>query len=434
MSLWILFRAKKNMRGVHSKNKESAIHRVADISGDHSKAKQFLPFLQRAGRSVAIVEFVASGSRLRLYIPKETCLITFLLAGISCPRVSQAGRGGHQTEGEPFGQEALIFTKEFCLQRDVEVEVDNMDKAGNFIGWLFVDGQNLSVALVEAGLALVHFTADRSKYAKDLYSREDAAKAKKERIWANYEEPKAEDELVTEDSERQCEYQDVIVTEINGPISFWAQNGTTGPELETLMKQLRSEFAASPPPAGAYKPKKGDLCAAKFIDGQWYRARVEKIVSSSQIHILYIDFGNREETSTLSLASLPAAYSRLPSQATLYHLAFVNEPQDEEWIGESMIALKSDLLNHEMKLNVEYKSGSEVYVTVVDPENNADFGKSLVADGLLLVERRREKRLATLVEEYQIAQQEAKTARRNVWQYGDVTADTAIEFGYQKSS
>jgi staphylococcal nuclease domain-containing protein 1 len=81
MSLWILFRAKKNMRGVHSKNKESAIHRVADISGDHSKAKQFLPFLQRAGRSVAIVEFVASGSRLRLYIPKETCLITFLLAG-----------------------------------------------------------------------------------------------------------------------------------------------------------------------------------------------------------------------------------------------------------------------------------------------------------------------------------------------------------------
>ena len=43
-----------------------------------------------------------------------------------------------------------------------------------------------------------------------------------------------------------------------------------GPELEKLMEQLRSEFAASPPPTGAYKPKKGDMCAAKFTDGQWY--------------------------------------------------------------------------------------------------------------------------------------------------------------------
>jgi len=45
------------------------------------KAKQFLPFLQRAGKTEALVEFVASGSRLRLYIPKETCLITLLLSG-----------------------------------------------------------------------------------------------------------------------------------------------------------------------------------------------------------------------------------------------------------------------------------------------------------------------------------------------------------------
>lgn len=29
----------------------------------------------------SFVQFVASGSRLRLYLPKETCLITFLVAG-----------------------------------------------------------------------------------------------------------------------------------------------------------------------------------------------------------------------------------------------------------------------------------------------------------------------------------------------------------------
>lgn len=86
--------------GIHSK-KEIPIHRVADVSGD--KAKQFLPFLQRAGRSDATVEYVASGSRLRLYIPKETCLVTFLLAGISCPKAARPLPGGGAVDGEPFG-------------------------------------------------------------------------------------------------------------------------------------------------------------------------------------------------------------------------------------------------------------------------------------------------------------------------------------------
>jgi staphylococcal nuclease domain-containing protein 1 len=89
------------------------------FSGDASKAKQFLPFLQRAGRTSGIVEFVASGSRLRVYLPKETCLITLLLAGIECPRMQSNGNQGRVITGEPFGEEAYNFTREHCLQKDV---------------------------------------------------------------------------------------------------------------------------------------------------------------------------------------------------------------------------------------------------------------------------------------------------------------------------
>jgi len=159
-------KATKTSKGVHDK-KEAPTHRVADLAGvcfqealrpfllliqfsnfrccfvclilqDIAKSKQFLPFLQRAGRSEAVVEFVASGSRLRLYIPRETCLVTFLLAGISCPRGTRPNLGGQPgvQEGEPFGDEALLFTKENCLQRQVEIEVESMDKGGNFIGYL----------------------------------------------------------------------------------------------------------------------------------------------------------------------------------------------------------------------------------------------------------------------------------------------------------
>lgn len=57
-----------------------------------------------------------------------------------------------------------------------------MDKAGNFIGWLHIEGVNLSVALVEQALSKVHFTAERSNYYKSLVAAEEAAKQKKEKV------------------------------------------------------------------------------------------------------------------------------------------------------------------------------------------------------------------------------------------------------------
>ena len=81
-------RAVKNAKGVHNK-KDHPIHCVAHISSETPKVQQFLPFLQRAGKTVALMKFVASGSRVKLYLPKDTCLITFILAGISCVRADR---------------------------------------------------------------------------------------------------------------------------------------------------------------------------------------------------------------------------------------------------------------------------------------------------------------------------------------------------------
>lgn len=57
-----------------------------------------------------------------------------------------------------------------------------MDKAGNFIGWLHIEGVNLSVALVENALSKVHFTAERSSYYKSLVSVEETARQRKEKV------------------------------------------------------------------------------------------------------------------------------------------------------------------------------------------------------------------------------------------------------------
>lgn len=197
-------KAIKSQKGVHAK-KDIPNHRVTDISGDSSKAKTFLPFLQRAKRTEAIVEFVASGSRLRLFIPKESCLVTFLLGGISCPRGARPGLNGQPaSEGEPFGEEALLYTKEKCLQQEVEIQVESLDKVGNFIGWLWIDNVNLSVALVEMGYASVHPTAERSEYYRQLTLAEETAKAQRLNRWKDYVEDKEEVQRIEEDKVRFC--------------------------------------------------------------------------------------------------------------------------------------------------------------------------------------------------------------------------------------
>lgn len=72
----------------------------------------------------------------------------------------------------------------FSLQ--VEVEVESMDKGGNFIGWVVVEGVNLSVALVEEGLAKVHFTAERTNHYKALLQAEAKAKEKRLNVSGNF--------------------------------------------------------------------------------------------------------------------------------------------------------------------------------------------------------------------------------------------------------
>uniref|UniRef100_A0A9L0RQS4 Staphylococcal nuclease domain-containing protein 1 n=1 Tax=Equus caballus TaxID=9796 RepID=A0A9L0RQS4_HORSE len=362
-------RAIKNGKGLHSK-KEVPIHRVADISGDTQKAKQFLPFLQRAGRSEAVVEYVFSGSRLKLYLPKETCLITFLLAGIECPRGARNLPGLVQ-EGEPFSEEATLFTKELVLQREV---------------------------------------------------------------WAHYEEQPVEVTPVLEEKERSASYKPVFVTEITDDLHFYVQDVETGTQLEKLMENMRNDIASHPPVEGSYAPRRGEFCIAKFVDGEWYRARVEKVESPAKVHVFYIDYGNREILPSTRLGTLPPAFSTrvLPAQATEYAFAFIQVPQDEDARTDAVDSVVRDIQNTQCLLNVEHLSAGCPHVTLQFADSKGDVGLGLVKEGLVMVEVRKEKQFQKVITEYLNAQESAKSARLNLWRYGDFRADDADEFGYSR--
>ncbi len=69
-----------------------------------------------------------------------------------------------------------------CSQ--VEVEVESSDKGGNLIGSMFVDGKNLAVLLLEAGLCKVFApSAERSQYGRSLFDAEEVAKNARKKLW-----------------------------------------------------------------------------------------------------------------------------------------------------------------------------------------------------------------------------------------------------------
>lgn len=132
---------------------------------------------------------------------------------------------------------------------------------------------------------------------------------------------------------------------------------------------------------------------------------------------------------TNRLAALPAGFTSDRPYATEYALALVQLPSDNEDKEEALRIFAEDVLNRTVKLNVELKPATgPALATVHDPATNVDIGKQLVADGYVLAEKRRERKLKDLVEQYRAAQQAALAAHLVIWKYGDITQDDAPEF------
>lgn len=88
--------------------------------------------------------------------------------------------------------------------------------------------------------------------------------------------------------------------------------------------------------------------------------------------------------------------------------------QQKDDIQNANDGLYNDILNKQFLLNTEYRVGSQEFVTLLYPDNKEDVAQTLVSDGILLVENRREKRLAKLMDGYKKAQDKAKASRVGV--------------------
>jgi len=92
----------------------------------------------------------------------------------------------------------------------------------------------------------------------------------------------------------------------------------------------------------------------------------------------------------------------------------MNVTYQEDDIQSAIHEFCVEILNKQCLLNTEYKNAGVDCVTLCHADSKDDVAQLLLAEGWLLVESRREKRLAKLVGQYQKAQEKAKEGRVSV--------------------
>ena len=441
--------AQKEGRGMWSPKPPKGKQYV-DYSESVQKAKLEVGVLQRQKRIPAVVDFVKSGSRFTVLVPRENAKLTVVLSGIRAPR---SARGPTDT-GEPFGQEAHDLANRRCMQRDVEIDIETIDKVGGFIGTVYVNKENFTKVLLEEGLATVHgYSAEQSGHANEYYAAEERAKDARKGLWHDWD-PSKEAAAAAEESEaaagtgteseaapsqRRKEYRDVMVTHVDpasGKLKL-QQIGAGTSALTELMSAFRAfhlNKANDTPLAGA--PKAGEWVATKFTeDGNWYRAKVRRNDrEKQQAEVVYIDFGNSESLPWSSLRPLTQPQfsgQKLRPQAIDAVLSFLQFPPAPDYLEDSVGFVGDQTFDRQLVANVDHiDPEGTLHVTLLDPEVSKSLDQSINADivqeGMAMVPRKLkawERASADTLETLRELEAEAKAERRGMWEYGDLTED-----------
>ena len=427
-----------------------------DYSESLQKAKIQASVLQRQKKIPAVVDFVKSGSRFTVLIPRENAKLTLVLSGIRAPRSAR----NENEKSEPFGLEAHEFAVRRCMQRDVEIDVETTDKVGGFIGALYVNRESFAKLLLEEGFASVHaYSAEQSGNANELFAAEKHAQEAHRGMWHDYDptadgeqdtEPAMQDlsiddhagmnGIATNNTTPKKDYRDVIVTHIEPStcrlkVQIIGQGTATLSTLASSFNKYHSQPVNSAPLSSL--PKAGDLCSAKFSeDGQWYRARIRRNDrEAKKADVVFIDYGNSETLPWSTLRPLPSQFNTnfLKPQAVDAAFSFLQFPTSAEYLADAASFLAETTLNKSVVANVNFEDKKEntLWLTLFDPEQGTkgednSINAEIIEEGLAMIARKLRPWEASsnkLIESMKRKETEAKEKRRGTWEYGDLTED-----------
>ena len=347
------------------------------------------------------------------------------------------------------------------MQRDVEIDVENNDKVGGFIGSLYIGRENFARALLEEGFAEVHaYSAEQSGNSNEYFAAEKKAKEARKGMWHDWDPSKEEEDSATAVSganstngtngtsaapaaPRKKDFRQVMVTHVDeaGKLKI-QQVGAGTAALTELMRAFKSfHINKSNDQALPGPPKVGDIVAAKFtVDDDWYRGRVRRVDRAGQkVDITYIDYGNSETlpwTRLRPLSQPQFSTQKLKQQASDAVLSYLQLPQTPQYLSEAVNMIADLTDGKELVANVDFQdSDGTLYITlwdIPDPSKpgSTSLEQSLNAEvvnaGFAMVPKKLkawEKAAGDTLTSLGKLETAAKEARFGMWEYGDLTED-----------
>ncbi|EFA75440.1 nuclease domain-containing protein [Heterostelium album PN500] len=419
-------KAKKRNAGLHSNKDSTPTFNVKDCSAADdknlkTKATQLLPHIKGSLHGASI-DYVFSAQRFKIYIPKESCLINFSLSGVRAPK------RGESVEMDEISNNALLFSRANLHQHDVSVQIEDVDKGGNFLGNMLVNSKSYAMTLVENGFASVNDPMNRLYNQKAYLDAEDKAKKSKLGMWKNYD-PEAEQrqyeaQLAAEAEKRAVknEASEVIISSVISPTELFVRpNNSNTTDIEESLKKLDLDDAQVP----NWSPKVGDLVNAQFsADNKWYRAKVQSI-EGKDVRVQFYDYGNSETTTINKLKPLSAKFQSLAQLSYPVNLAYIKCSSSEQRIEDAIIFLEDEFLGSSMNMSVQSKEDNG-RLNVLLQDGQGCLNAELLRNGLVKLDPAT-KRNPVVVSKLADEEKHALSKRLGMWEHGDVTSDDEDE-------
>jgi len=340
-----------------------------------------------------------------------------------------------------------MYSRLNLMQREVSIEIEDMDKGGTALGAMFAvvgddkTATNVGVGLLSKGFAkIMGYSAERSPYRTQLEAAAQAAQGAKRGLW-QFEQPPSEQAAGTEEIDDAAQVA-VTVSEVVDGSSFYVlcDSDKAGLQLVTdKMAAFSAKVGTDPVPAPAegeeakiWQPRKGGLCAALYGEPPvWYRAEVQSFTGKGgdrRAIVNYIDYGNSETLDLNRLRPLDADLSAIPRLAIRCSLSFLRVPSLETDYGRDAAEMLGSmvwdkpLVMQQTSMNRREKT-SEVLLTLIHPDGgDTCVNVSMVSAGLARVDsyaRTKSPKLQEIIKKMTELGNAAHTKHLGMFEYGD---------------